>query len=404
MAYPLTPEEFLNRRDAFLKSIGFDYQFGCYLYYLLKEEELGTRIEYETHDDITLRYVNGNKRLVQVKHTINKNDKMTSHDTDFWKSIETWLDYYNILSTDCKANFLSSTEFAILTNKELDNDFMKQVTQFKNGVADIETVLKFIDNEINTTSYKRNSILIKLKALKKIELRQFLIKLSVIDCFEAEKRMYNAFTAMTNSLTKSDEIVCNILGRMTKVKAEKANAREHLSYTRQEFLNEYKQYWAILNDESLEMVETPIFEIPSNYRDYPFIQQLEDIKVINSDDITDERLNQYMTEFYGLKQSLHYYESTMILTPIIEVAIEKKAVDFWRTIYNRTHRTIINAKGGTDNDKVSAGQDCFDQTTEKPIVYKEKIIGDTLSRGWYLSLSNDCRIVWHCDWNEKLNI
>lgn len=78
-------------------------QFAGCIYYLL-DLSMTDRLEYETDDDFVI-YRNGNddttiKEYYQVKHTKNSGERMTDADSDFWKTIDNWVELYNLsLST-----------------------------------------------------------------------------------------------------------------------------------------------------------------------------------------------------------------------------------------------------------------------------------------------------------------
>ena len=73
----------------------FDEQFACFVVHLLtlKADEC---ISYEKEDDIVITKKNGEKIFIQVKNSADTPvRKMTTADTDFWKTLKLWVDGYN---------------------------------------------------------------------------------------------------------------------------------------------------------------------------------------------------------------------------------------------------------------------------------------------------------------------
>lgn len=120
MGAPITAQDFISRHKADLQQAGFDNQFASFIYFLLIIDS-GDEIIYEKEDDIVVSCADGCRWLIQVKHSVDKDTKMTDADPDFWKTIENWLSLYNFCNTDKeKYDFLRMGNRLILyTNKIL---------------------------------------------------------------------------------------------------------------------------------------------------------------------------------------------------------------------------------------------------------------------------------------------
>ena len=120
MGAPVTKEEFISRHSAYFQGIGFDVQYAAFIYYTL---DLGYEdiIHYEREDDFVIDRIRDGKIIkeyYQVKHSKEEGAKMTNADSDFWKTIDNWIELYNLSKTEEKDRFFIEGKFVILTNKK----------------------------------------------------------------------------------------------------------------------------------------------------------------------------------------------------------------------------------------------------------------------------------------------
>ena len=137
MGLPVSTEEFISRHSAYFQAKGFDVQYAAFIYYML---DLGYEdvIRYESEDDFVIdRMCDGKieKEYYQVKHSKDKNAKMTDADSDFWKTIDNWVELYNVSETEEKDRFFIDGKFIILTNKIVDNKFYTSFEKLQNGIC-----------------------------------------------------------------------------------------------------------------------------------------------------------------------------------------------------------------------------------------------------------------------------
>lgn len=400
MGGPVTVDEFISRHKADLQQAGFDDQFASFVYFLLNIDG-GDEIVYEKEDDIVVHRADGCRWLIQVKHSVDKDTRMTDADSDFWKTIDNWLSLYGYCNTDDdKSNFLKmGNRFIIYTNKIVANAFAKQILALRSG--DIVNVRPFLQSIEQSVSYY--SIVKNILSLKDVELRKFLMKIEILESGDPLANLYNIFLLKFQNPTKADQIVNELLGKMLKEKKQAADSRTELKYLKEDFMIVNKGILNKVGDESLSALpydETTML-LPEDINQWPMIRQMEKVQVIDISNVEDGRLITYYGFWYCCENSKQYYYSTQLMTPELEYAIDEKATKYWRISYNKYHQKVrSNSNDETKND---AGSACFYEMMEKEIGEGLQKLQVPFSSGWFLNLSNqpNSQVHWHCDWKNE---
>ena len=240
MSKPLTKEEFIIRHSAYFQSIGFDVQFAAFIYYSL---DIGYEdaIHYENEEDFVIdRVFNGKKvkEYYQVKYSNVNGKKMTNADTDFWNTIDNWIELYNLSSIEEKNNYFTQGKFIIITNKEIDNKFYTSFVNLRNGVCEIHDVIKELKSAYEkSTSYKETlGKLIELGKKDISRLNQFLHKVVIIRFDNFLGTLYDLFLQKYQRPAFADQIMKDLIVSMWKDKFK----GEPPSYTGEEFTRKYK--------------------------------------------------------------------------------------------------------------------------------------------------------------------
>lgn len=396
MGVPLTTEEFVKRHKADLQALGFDIQFLAFVNFLLNIKG-GDIITYEKEDDIVVSCTDGTKWLIQVKNSVDDGAKMTDADSDFWKTFDNWLTLYAI--SDSKENFLKAgNRFIIYTNKAPSNSFYEQIKDLQNGKCGIETVISFLQNVNDKTSYF--TVVEKMLKLKAVELRMFLLKVEIMQITNSLGALYDNFLEQFNKPTKADQIVWELLGKLHIEKINAATNRKFLSYEKNAFLNEYRGILQKVSDESLNPVQDGIEEITNDTKQLPFIKYLDQIGVLN----LPGSIGKYCGDWLCFCRSIQYYYSVQLMTPELEKAMNISAKSLWSDSFFRCHRRIRS--NSSEEEKVEAAQKCFDEVIEYRIPINDvHSIYKPFSSGWFLNMTNDLEhpsICWHIDVYPKL--
>lgn len=402
MGKPATVDEFISRHKADLQQAGFDDQFGCFVYFLLIIDG-GDEIVYEKEDDIVVHRDDNCRWLIQVKHSVDIDSRMTDADSDFWKTIDNWISLYNLCETEYDKNIFlkQGNRFIICTNKVVSNAFVEQISSLRNGDIEISEVRFFLQGVEKTVSYY--SIVQSLLNFKDIELRKFLLKVEVLNSGNPLSNVYTIFLDKFHNPTKADQIVNELLGKMLREKKQAADSRTELKYLKEDFMVANKNILNKVGDESLSALpynEASVL-LPKNINQWPMVQQMNKIEVVDTSKVEDERLIMYYGYWYCSENSKQYYYSTQLMTPELEHSINDKAISHWKLSYHKNHQRVSST---SDNDiKVYAGSACFYEMMEKEIGEGLQKIQMPFSSGWFLNLSNqpNCPVHWHCDWKHE---
>ena len=238
MKAPATKKEFISRHSAYFQSLGFDKQFAAFIYYML---DLGYEdsIHYERDDDFVIDRVRDGliiKEYYQVKHSKYKDAKMTDADTDFWKTVDNWIELYKLSSADEQKDFFVHGKFIILTNKIVDNKFYRSFSNLQNGVCEIANIINDLNTECSANpSYK--TTIEKLIKLGKGNLNQFLHKIKIIRFEDFLESLYEQFLLKYQRPPLADQILKDLIGTIWQ---DKVQGNPPFEYTGEQFIKKYR--------------------------------------------------------------------------------------------------------------------------------------------------------------------
>ena len=391
---PLTEEEFIKIHRADFRQRGFDEQVCCMAWYILQLDAYD-KIIYEKQDDLVITYLDGSKKLIQVKSTVGDNTKITNSSEAFWSTLENWLEFND--SQDEK--FSSSVRYCLHTDMEMDNSCAVAINKLKDGDWDIKTVKDELKNL--KTDKGAGPTVNKLLALSDLELRKFFMKIEIQSSFDALRRLYRTFLTKYNQPAKADKIVEELLGRMLKDKMEAADKKVNWYYQIYDFTVRFKDILNKVGDDDLTPVDYDIpLIMPSGYRNMVFAQQLDSIGIADINDPQDPNMLENYGYLLQCENSITYYYQIQLLNRESEENINNHAIEEWKIPFARHERQAIR-KGDKPDDIKESGADCFFEVMEKDIPYgRGRIIIAPLSKGWFLRLSNQTppSIKWRKDW------
>lgn len=406
MSTPLTKEEFIARHSASFQALGFDVQFVAFIYYSF---DIGYEdvIHYESEDDFVIdRVSNGQvvKEYYQVKHSKNQGAKMTNADADFWKTIDNWLELYNLSSAKEQKSFFRMGKFVIVTNKEVSNKFYASFEGLRNGDCQITDVISEL-----TTAYKKSpsykGTIEKLMELGQKEerlLNQFLHKIKIVKFDNFLGSLYELFLQKYQRPAQADRILKELIGKMWSDKLQGKVS----CYTGEEFTRRYKGVLERVGyDEvlSLEFEEEPSLEQLNENEADKMIEQLESVEAIGARSTKEKfLLGYYLTIFFKIRSAIENFKKLQVLTNDSEERLCLSAIEQWKGIFVHHHCKIMqNETNYSPRDKVEAGSCTCYETLDKQISINGYKIDPEFSKGWYLWLSNKLKVTWHYDWFKK---
>lgn len=403
MGNPISKEEFISRHSAFFQSIGFDVQFAAFIYYML-DLHFEDTIYYEEEDDFVIdRVKDGNttKEYYQVKHSKDEKAKMTNADSDFWKTIENWIDLYNLTADDEKKAFFINGKFVILTNKEVDNKYYNLIVGLQNGLCSIDDVITEFNNA-DDSSYKPT--LDKLVTLGKDLLNQFLHKITIVRFVDFLGEMYNQFLLLYRKPGNADGVLTKLVGGIWR---DKLASSGKFYFTFETYSQKYKgilEQIDFSNTLTLETTEEPDLNLENQHEADNMVNQLKSVKAIKEESTKeDDFCAYYLTIFFKIKRTILNLKKQNIITTELEERLDKSAISKWKGIFIKNHTMINGNNDVTDSEKTEAGRKTLNETLEAKISVSKVDVEDNFAKGWFLRLSNALKITWHYDWYKKYN-
>lgn len=404
MGSPVSTEEFIIRHSAFFQGIGFDVQYAAFIYYML---DLGYEdiIRYEREDDFVIdRMCDGKieKEYYQVKHSKDKNAKMTDADSDFWKTIDNWVELYNVSETEEKDKFFIDGKFIILTNKIVDNKFYTSFEKLQNGICGIDDILRELkEARKSDPSYKPT--LNKLLALEKNTLNQFLHKIRITRFENFLSSLYEQFLQKYLRPAVADQVLNQLIGVMW---SDKINSNTPVELSGEQFTNKYRgilEKVSLGEKLTLEMEDEPNLDAENENEAAVMIEQLKSVEEIGKDSSKDDfRQAYYLGFFFRIKRAIESFRKQQIITDELEKRLDRSASTKWMGLFIKHHKQIMDNETGVGNkEKIKAGSNTLHDTLDTPIKVNGHDADDEFSKGWYLRMSNTLSVVWHYDWFKK---
>lgn len=127
-----------------------------------------------------------------------------------------------------------------------------------------------------------------------------------------------------------------------------------------------------------------------------FKAQLEDIGVDN-EEIIDRGVEMMLSERF-----MEDLRVAGTFTSTQNKGLENDAVSTWKILHNQTHRGK-NYGGGDDDSHKETSLDCYEKTIQTALTADNVRLPTNLSCGKYMKLSNQPRIGWRKDWQNKFD-
>lgn len=392
-----TYEEFLAQRSAGLRAQGFDEQFACFVVHLLtlKADE---SISYEKEDDIVITKKNGEKIFIQVKNSADTPvRKMTTADTDFWKTLKLWVDGYNHYTAADKDKYFENRQFLIATNMAVENGFYSKLEEFQKQLTDIKGLRDWLNGFTSANKEVENAVN-ALKALTDDELRKFALKVGVESYTDLEEDMFKSSLVYCRNNPATAEVVDELVGALVGDKKTAILATGSFALTMEQFIKKYSSILQKLDIEpELNVTEynPDHWTHPDEIKETNMLRQLWDIGELDKDN-PSEKTYRYLYQRRYYRTNIERFRRMELMDDRKQAAIELAARNKWQQTWDR-HET--RARNLSEDKKNEEAVECFHNTMEKPFLkYDENFSG-----GCYLKLSDEKppRLGWHIDWKKK---
>jgi len=392
-----TYEEFLAQHSAGLRAQGFDEQFACFVAHLLtlKADE---SISYEKEDDIVITKKNGEKIFIQVKNSADTPvRKMTTADSDFWKTLKLWVDGYNHYTAPDKNKYFENRQFLIATNMAVENGFYSKIEEFQKQLTDIKGLRDWL-NVFSSANKEVENAVNALKVLTDDELRQFALKVGVESYTDLEEDMFKSSLVYCRNNPATAEVVDELVGALVGDKKAAILATGSFALTMEQFIKKYSSILQKLDIEpELNVTEynPDHWTHPDEIKETNMMRQLWDIGELDKDN-PSEKTYRYLYQRRYYRTNIERFRRMELMDDRKQAAIELAARNKWQQTWDR-HET--RARNLSEDKKNEEAVECFHNTMEKPFLkYDENFSG-----GCYLKLSDEKppRLGWHIDWKKK---
>lgn len=397
-------QKFINQHAADLPQTGFDYQFHCFLYYLLSSEQLDEVI-YENEDDIeVIRNESNRIELIQVKHSVDKDSiNLTNLDKDLWIPICNWIKQCNIYNQSYKDSFMEKYNFILVTNKLVNCDFINKHKNYKERNATEEDIRLYLGTLKSKNTEVQDGIN-ALLSLNNEELRIFLTHFSVVYIPNMLEHVYNYLRKIYYSDERTNEVLSSLLGQLYKEKYDKAIDRYKVRYFRKDF---EKSFITILQGKNPNLPQyvttydsSP--KLPNNYSEMNLFKQLHSIEIINLFDEYDPDISKNYALFFHYQRNIDKFIANSLIDNTYISFLEDFAKQSWERIFQSKQYLIKRYKGENKTEFiVEKGAECFLETMKIPI----NSFDYNFSNGCFLKLSNEepPQIGWHNDWHTLIS-
>ena len=405
-------ENYLKKHVAGGQSLGFDYQF-YYFIFLLLQLELGETIGYEVKDDIHIQKPDGKIVLMQAKHTVQTNAdgkraNLTPLDEDMWKTLRIWS---KAISTS-ELEDLKKYEFILVTNKNIQkNQFISCVENFKNNSISIESVKSTIlETKKNTTSKTIQEYINDIKDLTDEQLALFIKNISFrtnTDNLIENIKNKLKWRFLQNDESRLERMFDSLISNISTEKYLTLDKRGKFELTYENFAKKFRKCFEVGTDKNTLPKRTVNIKFPENMENQIFIRQLLEIGDLEKKSSDIKTYTSYMLEAFN---SLEKWISEGDVLPTDIIDFEENSILYWKNEFIAKYRRIRNTlsdginTNDVENEIKLLSLELLDVIRKKELRLSNTDLEIKLSNGYYYYLSNEPKIGWHLNWEEKYKI
>lgn len=389
----------MTNHQASEQMLGYIYQIRYALYLLMKNKDEEANISIEKFDDVSFTKPDGTENtLIQLKHHTKKYGNLTNSSNDLWRTLNAWINEVN------KDTFLlRNTKFLIITTAQSPENsassLLKTNPNNRNPVKAFELLSEVANKSINKTqeTYYKNFLRNAENLSKELIRNVYVIdnSHSITDTAKEIKRelMFSCKPQHLNSVYERLE------GWWTN------KAIDALSSLEPVYVN-------------TRQVATTILDISQEYRDDNLPIDIDELSSdLDSDSFKErifyEQLKLIGTGNYKLKLAVRDYyrafnqRASWVRNDLLYINeldnYEMRLVDEWNYLYANMLEKIDDL--GNDEDEevtVRLGKELLRGIEQKDYRIRERCSAPFIMRGSYHILSDELKVGWHHNFNERL--
>ena len=392
-------EKVLSRYSAGSSLIGYLYQCRYALLEsiirLPKEEEFTVSIE--TLDDVVFEETGKPSELLQMKHHIKSEAKLTNASSELWKTLRIW----------CKGissgELLPDTIFFLVTTATASNNTAAVYLKCEKSKRNIKKALKILNEVTKKKKSDRNKEYYKaFNELDEDQKEKLLNRVFIMDASPSitdieevlrEKLFYNVPSSGDDNLGYFIEIlegwwyrqVIQILTSKRNSAILSIEINDQIDKIRDGF----KRDNLPLDD---EIILATVNE--EEYMDCTFVHQLKLIQ------IDDESIFWAIKNYFrAFTHRSRWARNNLLLKGEIEI-YEDLLLEQWSKYFRRMNRKIGNK--ATQEKKIEAAQALYELIEDIIIPIRISVNHFSITIGSYQILSENKRLGWHPDFKDLL--
>lgn len=394
---------FFEQVAADKTQLGFDYQDLVCLEYLI-DIKPGETVGLEVFDDVHHGRIDGDKALIQVKHSVSDGSALTNRDIDLWKTLHNWSKALDLLdSTDI--------DFIFFTNKTKTNQAgivhlmgleQSDISELIEAIHEIKTDLdsKEKDKAVDAAENPIKQYVDYIYGLSDTKKEELFSKISII--FSSEdifSRLAKKIEFFSISEDQSLDVLHQLIGVFgeRKYKLIKSNKKVSIDYAtfRKEF--QFDRIIQISQDRKIDFSRYHRFKNINSIdpKNGLFAQQLADIDV-SAEDITEHAIEYAATNMFIQKLivSGEFSESE-------NGAINDEVFHGWKSL----HDGLYDRDGiDIDSEHYRTARNCVRRLGEISVVVSNSPLPRAMVAGKGIELSDICRVGWRKDWKSLYGI
>jgi|GEM_PF-5592451 len=381
--------------------MGYFYQLLCFVKEFVRLES-GAELHYEQKDDIDLfSATSGKQILIQVKHTVQKNnDKYISikdNSQELWHTLGTWAEF--LKEQDDNYKVINNYEFLLITNKENELALLQPLTNFQNGKISFDDILNYINNvqlgeKNNREREKFNKISVDLQ-------QQLLNNMTIITnpddmvrqietcIYDKYSLKYSDVCDQNKAKRLKDTIMSTIFEDLYKTNCDRTFTIDDVT----EIANPI-----LYPDKKLPIRKPTYNEILRVDNNSIFIKQLLDIGVLDMD---DEDFEEYKICIITDKLYSDNYFDAMLKNHLLDEDTIKKYFSSkkqeWDVSFKRCNFDLKSSVSPNEAEVTKCALNVYHDV----INIADTTHGQDVSKGTFYALSDIPKIGWRYDWKTK---
>lgn len=388
-----------NKHDASGQLSGYLYQVLMALWLLIKTENTDAQVSIEKFDDIAFMEEDSPLAMIQAKHQLFKVGNLGDTSTDFWRSLNSWIDTISDFSLS-----VNDTQFIIITTAQASAGSI--VASLGCERRDTKKALNRLNEIANNNAQVANAAYYKKflsldEDVKKQLIDNVFIISSAPQIVDIKDKIM-PFIRMATIPIYEEKVYAKVIGWWINrvIDGLKSKEPQTISYKQLRcFLNdcgsEYKfGSLPISVDISYQPTEQELTELSGDEK--IFIEQLKLIAM------SDSAIKRCIKDYYNayMQRSLWVREQVLYTDDL--AVYEKRLINEWERKFENMVDDLKDYGAKLDEaKKVESGKKLLRNIEEQAIKLKN-VEDPFIMRGTYHGMANELKVGWHMDFSKRL--